>query len=72
MNERCTGCEVEEKLKNLQALRYIVLTREKRCGAIEKERSTGHDDKTGESIGLGKHQPESTADGKVIKAIRRI
>lgn len=43
MNKRCAGCKIEEKLRNLQVLRHIMLTREKGCGAIEKERCTAHD-----------------------------
>lgn len=48
MDERCPGCdcEIEEKLRNLQVLRHIMMTKKKEYEETRKERCAAHDDKT--------------------------
>jgi hypothetical protein len=67
MNERCAGCEVEEKLKNLQVLRHIMVARQKNRGATEEETFGAHDDGTGKSMHFKEQQAENRAADKNIR-----
>lgn len=43
MNERCAGCKIEEKLKNLQVLRHVILATGKGHETMEEESCSAHD-----------------------------
>lgn len=54
MDERCPGCEVKEKLKNLQVLRHIMSVKEKGSRAIGEKKRAVSDDKKGIGIAGGR------------------